>query len=139
MTLVYADSDDLAAWTGTDAPGNATVLLRSASILVRDATISALYETDDDGYPTDTDVLQAFNDATCAHAAALDAADVNPLAAGTQAGISSTAIGGASISYAGADAAASVRLDLSRSLCQEALRILHHAGMLSMPPSSYQG
>jgi len=138
MVLVYADSSALASWTGAAAPSDATALLRSASILVRDATISAIYSTDDDGYPTDADVSQAFEDATCAHAAALSAAGVNPLASGAVAGIASSAIGGASISYAGSDAVANVRLDLSRTLCQESLRILHQAGMLSMPPMSFQ-
>lgn len=140
MTIpIYADATALAAWTGTAAPSNATPLLRAASILVRDATMSAFYATDSGHLPTDPDTLAAFRDAACAHAAALAAAGIDPAAAGTQAGISSTAIGSAKIDYAGADAVAAARLDLSRNLCPQALSLLRAAGMLDNPPMQYQG
>lgn len=137
--LIYATSDDLAAWTGAAAPSNAAALLRSASLLVREASATALYDVDGDGYPTDTDVAQVMQDATCAHAAALDAAGVDPAAAGTDAGVASTSLGGASITYAGASDAAVSRLSLTYRLAPEAARILHNEQLLAAPPQSYAG
>jgi hypothetical protein len=140
MTIpIYADAADLAAWTGATAPSNATVLLRAASILVRDVTMSAMYAVDSSGLPTDPATLQAFADATCAHAAALAAAGIDPAAAGTQAGVSATAIGSASVSYLGYLGAEAARLELSRNLCPQALSLLRAQGMLSTPPMEYRG
>lgn len=131
--LVYAEPSDLVDWTGQTAPDNADVLLRSASLLVRQATRSALYATDASGLPTDADVVSAFTAATCAHAAALAGAGVDPLAAGTDGAVTATSIGSASLTF---DAkAASTRASLSTSLCPEAAAILDAAGLLGCAPS----
>jgi hypothetical protein len=135
VTLVYADSADLTAWTGTAAPSNATVLLRSASLLVRRATRSAVYAVDGTGLPADTSVSGAMRDATCAHAAALAAAGVDPLAAGTEAGaVSASSIGSASVTFADSAAAAAARARLSDRLVPEALAVLAAADLLSGAP-----
>lgn len=126
------------SWTGTVAPSNAAALLRAASILVRDATASVIYPADTSGMPTDTDILDALRDATCAHAAALEAAGVNPTAAGTTPGIGATAIGSASVTYAGAGEAATNRLRLAVELAPEAQMILRSAGLLGNPPLVYR-
>lgn len=132
--LVYAEPSDLVAWTGEAAPENAEVLLRSASILVRQATRSAVYATDTDGLPTDAAEAGAFLSATCAHAAALAGAGVDPLAAGTEAGVSSTSIGSASVATLGYIGAEAAKLRLSTQLCPEALAILDAAGLLGQAP-----
>ncbi len=140
MTIIYADSDALAAWAGASAPSNASVLLRSASLLVRQATLPAMYAADDDGLPTDADLLQAMSDATCAHAAALWAAGINPLSAdGDIETIKASGIGTGRVEFAGADASANNRFSLLTQLCQESLRILHGAGALNTPPLLYRG
>lgn len=137
--VIYADPADFVAYTGSAIPDNITALLRSASILVREATVSAVYDVDDDNLPTDTDILTAMRDATCAHAAALDAASIDPLAAGTEAGISSTSIGGAAISYLGHVGSEARRQALATSLAPEAALILRAAGLLATSAQTYRG
>lgn len=133
---VEADCWGSGSWTGTTAPSNAAALLRTANMLVRDTTATLVYSADSStGLPTDTDLLQAFQDATCAHAAALEAAGVNPLAAGTTPTIASTGIGSANVSYAGAQATAEARQRLTTQLCTEALMILRAAGALACAPA----
>lgn len=134
--LVYATTDALAAWTGADAPVNATALLRTASLAVREATELCFYVTDATGMPTDAAILQAFQDATCSQAAALDANDVDPLAGGTlEAGVhSSDGIGSARITYADAVAAAEAKQRLLGGLCVEAARIIRNAGLYATAP-----
>jgi len=62
----YAAPEDVAAWTGQDAPAAATRLILRATELI-DSVITAAYDTDDDtGLPTDADLLQDLNDAVCA-------------------------------------------------------------------------
>lgn len=134
----YADVPAYVAWTGSEAPANILSLLRSASILVRAATVTACYETDDDGYPTDAVLVEAMRDAACSHAAALAAAGVDPASAGAVSAIASTSIGGASITYADAGAF-TARQRLATTLCPEALRILHDAGLHGGPPGSFSG
>lgn len=133
--LVYATSGDLATWTGAAAPDNATTLLRTASLLVRKATRAAIYNVDSTGAPTDTDVIDAFRDATCAQAAAMDANDVDPLAgqAGASQEVASTSIGSASVSFANGSADTSAA-DLLSDLCSEAAMILGEAGLLNNEP-----
>lgn len=134
-TIVYADAADLTSWTGTAAPSNAGALLRSASILIRRATRSAVYAVDGDGLPTDTAVSAAMRDAACSHAAALSAAGVDPLAAGTEAGaVASSSIGSASVTFADSAGAAAARTALSVGLCREALSILSAAGLIGGAP-----
>lgn len=130
--LVYATSDDLAAWTGEAAPTNATQLLRTASLAIREVTKTAFYATDDTGLPTDPNVAQAFNDACCAHAAALAAFDYDPTTGGVyEAGLveSSVKIGSASVTAADGDAAIQAAQGLLGGLAPEALRVLR----LEMP------
>lgn len=130
MTLVYAASGDLATWTGTTAPANATQLLRSASLLVREATACDYYATDTTGLPTDTATLQAFNDATCAHAAFWAANGIDPTAGGAKPRVqSSKGIGTAHIAYADAQQAADAAADSLATLIPESRRILREAGL----------
>lgn len=140
MTLVYAASTDLATWTGTTAPANATVLLRSASILVRDETAAAFYAADTTGLPTDAATLQAFKDATCAQAAFWAANGIDPTAGAlpTAGVLRGKKIGSASLDY---DTAAAVspavlqaRIDSVTSLVPEAASILRAAGINTYGP-----
>lgn len=133
----YASTDDLTAWTGTTAPANATLLLRTASYAVREATETAYYAADPvTGLPTDTKTLGAFRDATCAQAAALAAADIDPTFGGTlEPGVqTSIGIGSARITYADAADAVAAKQDLIGGLCLEARRILRQAGIVTGVP-----
>ena len=140
MTLVYAAPGDLAAWTGSAAPANATQLLRSASLLVRDATASAFYAADATGLPTDPGTLQAFKDATTAQAAFWAANGIDPAAGALpSAGVlRGKKIGSASLDYdTSATVSAAVlqaRLDSVESLVPEAVRILRGAGVNTYGP-----
>ena len=140
MTLVYATSTDLAAWTGNPAPANATQLLRSASLLVRDATAAAFYAADTTGLPTDTATKQAFNDATCAQAALWTALGIDPATGGLAATgvLRGKRIGTAALDY-DTSALASVtamnaRRDAATTLCSEAVTILRAAGVNTYGP-----
>ncbi|NUO58993.1 MAG: hypothetical protein HOV78_20220 [Hamadaea sp.] len=131
--LVYATATDLADWTGSAAPSNAVQLLRTASGLVADATVTAWYATDASGMPTTSYVVDAMRDATCAHAAAMAAAKVDPLAAGanTARTASRKKVGTAEVEYADAAQAAAARAALVDTLCPDAVRILRAAGLTS--------
>lgn len=131
--LVYATVDDLDDWI-TPIPTNADALLRSASLRVREATKTARYTVDGTGLATDATVLQAFKDATCAHAAALATAKVDPAGGGVLTKASTAAaksVGSASVSYADAASAAAAKASLHTSLCPDAVTILQQAGLLS--------
>ena len=134
MATVYAQPDDLAAWMEADAPANATRLLRTASLAVREATETAFYAVDSvTGLPTDATLLQAFNDATCSHAAALYTFSIDPLAGGTlESGMveSAVGIGTARITYADATAALEAQGELVNGICLEASRILRQSGIV---------
>lgn len=136
MTLIYATSSDLATWTGTTAPANATQLLRSASLLVRDATAAAYYTVDTAGLPTDAVLLQAFKDATCAQAAAWAALGIDPSIGGvlTNSVKTSKGIGSASIGYGDSTAATVARANALAGLVPEARRILNAAGLVLTAP-----
>lgn len=130
MTLVYATSGDLANWTGTTVPSNATVLLRSASILVRRATACDYYPTDATGLPTDTAQAQAFNDATCSQAAFWSVNGIDPLRGSAQPRVPvSKGIGTARIQYADAQMAAEAAAASLQELVPEAATILREAGL----------
>jgi hypothetical protein len=133
--LIYATSDDLAAWTGSTAPDNAATLLRTASLIVRRATMTATYAVDETGAPTDADVLDAFRDATCAQAAAMAANDVDPLAAsaGAAGEIASSSIGSASISFATDASTSALTRSLLSAVTDEAAMILSRAGLTAQP------
>jgi hypothetical protein len=131
--LVYATSADLADWmTPTALPANAAQLLRTASMTVHEATMTSYYDVDGTGLPTDATTLQAFKDATCAQAAALSLAGIDPLSGGVlKSGVASQkAVGSARIDYADATAAAASRQALTTDLCTEAHRILQQAGIM---------
>lgn len=136
--LVYATSSDLQTWTGTTPPANADQLLRTASMLVRKATMTAYYAVDGDGMPTDPAKRQAFEDATCCHAAAMAAAGIDPLAGGvvtkTTAAVVAKRIGTAHIEYAGAATAAAARAQLAVELAPDAYRILQQAQVIPAAP-----
>ncbi|GII98384.1 hypothetical protein CLV28_0707 [Sediminihabitans luteus] len=139
MSLTYATPADLATWTGSTTPENATELLRSASGLVTAATRTAVYDVDPDGQPTAPDVVAAFRDATCAQAATWAALGIDPATLGltpTGSGgpVASMSRGSASITYAGAEAAAATRASITTQLTPEARTILASANL----PASVQ-
>lgn len=136
--IVHATEAQLATWTGTAAPANAAVLLRSASLLVDRALIGAIYTTDTAGKATDATVLGALADATCAQAATWATLGIDPTAgaAGATAGqVVSKSIGSATITYdrpsTARSAAGSARADAAVTLTDEAVQILANAGLLT--------
>lgn len=136
MTTVYADSDALAAWTGADAPANATQLLRSASLLVTDATARDVYDVDDQGVPTDAEKAQAMSDAACAQAALWAVNGIDPSAgvAGTGARVvQSSELGSGKVAY-DSTVQAQARATAVDELFSEAVSILRQAGLASTSP-----
>ena len=131
--LVYATPEELAAWTGTDAPTNAVQLLRSASLLVRRETKTAVYWTDTTGLPTDTALVTALRDATTAQAAAWAAAGIDPTGgAATVTGLpKSSSIGSGSIDFGTREGSDTDRAALADQLAPDAAQILADAGLLS--------
>lgn len=134
--LTYATTDDLQTWIGAAVPTDADQLLRTASMAVRDATMTNYYPVDGTGLPTDAKTLQAFKDATCAHAAALSDAKVSATAGGVLAANVATSkkVGSASIDYAGAGAATQAKQALLAGLCPEGVQILRQAGIACAAP-----
>ena len=137
--LTYATPDDLAEWTGTPAPGNAALLLRSASLLIRRATRLAFYDTTTEGLPTDTVLVTAMRDATCAQVAQWIALGVDPASGPAGAGgvVQASSIGGASVQYATYASQAEERASSLVTLTSEAAQILADAGLLSGVPIVY--
>lgn len=136
--IVHATEAQLATWTGTAAPANAAVLLRSASLLVDRALIGAIYSTDTDGVATDATVLEALSDATCTQAATWAALGIDPTAgpAGATAGqVVRKSIGSATVEYdkgtTSRSAAGTARADAAVTLTDDALQILANAGLLT--------
>lgn len=130
---VYADSTDLAAWTGVAAPANATRLLRSAALLVRTATAADVHAVDSAGLPTDATLLTAMQEATCAQVAAWVALGIDPAggAPSAPAVVTSRTQGGRSESYAvDATTTAETRTAVT-TLCPESVAILRQAGLAS--------
>ena len=67
----YATTSDYTTFTGEQtAPANLDRLLRAASRAVDQLMVGYLYSTDAAGMPTNPATLEAFNEATCAIAAA---------------------------------------------------------------------
>lgn len=134
--LIYATPEDLETWTGTAAPDNAPLLLRSASILIRSATRVAFYDIDTLGFPTSTPVLAAMRDAACAQAAAWNTLGLDPTAgpAGVGGVVASSGIGGANVTYAVPPAQAADRAASLTTLVPEAAQILIDAGLLAGGP-----
>lgn len=136
--IVHATPEQLADWTGTAAPANATALLRSASLLVDRETVTAVYATDTTGRATDDGVLAVLRDATCAQAATWAALGIDPTAGpagATAAQVISKKIGTASIEYdrnsSGATLSGAARAEAVTTLTAEAAQILAAAGLLS--------
>lgn len=135
MVLVYADSTELAAWTGVAAPANATQLLRSASMLLRSATLTSVYGTDETGLPAEAKVAEAFRDATCAQVASWVGAGVDPSGAGisTTAPVRGKRLGSGSVEYDTAASSSVTAFQAKRvaavTLCPEAFMILQQAGI----------
>ena len=147
--LIYATPSDLAAWTGTAVPANATQLLRSASLLVQEATSNAYYDTPPDtsggqssgsynyyrpdALPSDPAVLAVLNAATCIQAAAWAALGIDPTLAGVvqPTVVSQKHIGTASIVYADAAAASAAKALAATQLVPEAMRVLLQAHLVS--------
>jgi len=133
---IYATEDNLTAWmTPTVPPANAAQYLRTASLAVTEATKVWFYTVDNDGIPTDATLKQAFNDATCAQAAAMITFGIDPLAGGVlEAGgvEQSVGIGSGRITYADAALAVQAQAILLGELCREADRILRNAWLQNM-------
>lgn len=70
MTRVYATSDDLAAYTGSSAPDDASALLAKATRMLDSAVFRLCwYAVDETGLPSNAVLLAAFRDAVCAQVA----------------------------------------------------------------------
>lgn len=135
-----ANPADLAAWTGTAAPANATAILRSCTTLVLKASGGSIYDVDPaTGLATDPVVKNALRDATCIQAAAWVALNIDP-ATGGVAQTSKTArskkIGSASIDYSEAEvkAVTAARAAAYRSLVPEAESFLQQRNLLGTEP-----
>lgn len=132
--IVYATSEELAAWTQLPLPTNAAKLLRSASLLVRDATKSCVYATDVADKPSDTKIRDAFRDAVCAQAAFWAGAGIDPTQPMVTAPVlQSKAIGSARLTYdtggTGSLSAYRARVRAASELCDESIRLLQDSGL----------
>ncbi|GAB3598654.1 hypothetical protein GCM10027586_00820 [Kineococcus gypseus] len=131
---LHASTNDLLGWLDDgELPRNAERLLRSASLLVTDATRAAVYPTRPDGTPLVQATSDALRDATCAQVAAWLALGIDPAkgAAGVAPQASSKSIGGASVQYAVYASTAEAAARSATTLCDEAARLLAHAGLLT--------
>jgi hypothetical protein len=131
---MLAQPTDLATWTGTAAPGNATQLLREATSMVLSATLGGYYAVDPvTGVATDPVVAKVLNDATCIQAAAWAALGIDPNLGGIiTAGVASQkSIGTAHLSYADAAAAAAAKEAALNGLVPAAMRKLAQNNLLS--------
>jgi hypothetical protein len=133
----YAVPADLAEYTQSAAPANATILLRSATTLVLDATNQAYYSVDlTTGLPTDAQILAALKQATVIQAAAWAAIGYDPLTGGVQTStvLQSSKAGGSSDTFADAQFAAQARADAIKGLVPEAERVLRYNNLLIPNP-----
>lgn len=69
MAVVYATSDDYAAFTGQPAPEGTDAALARASERIDELLIGAVYDVDEQEMPTDPVKREAITRATCAQAA----------------------------------------------------------------------
>lgn len=139
VPAALATPTDLATWTGSAAPSNATALLRSCTSLVLDATETAYYDVDPiTGLATNATIKQAMNDATCIQAAAWAALGIDPLTGGvlTSKVKQATKILTASITYADSADAAAARKQAYENLVPDALRKLQQVNLLGEQPYS---
>ncbi|MFT8358552.1 hypothetical protein [Bifidobacterium aquikefiri] len=138
----YAIAADYKTYNGLkddDAvPNNLTALLRAASLAVRRYTSVCVYSVDDTGMPVDSTLRQAFMDATCAHATAMNKLGIDPDAGGAV-DVNVTAsksISGASISYSAVEQenAAHVRQQIAIGIAPAARQILDSIGLNASGP-----
>lgn len=127
---VYATVDDLAQYMDADLPANGKAYLRVASNRVREYTETSWYATDPaTGLPTDQGYIDAFNEATCAHAAAMITLGIDPFAGGAEsAGVEeSVGLGTAKVTYADAADVVALRRHVLYYLAPEAVRVIANA------------
>lgn len=135
MALAYADTDDLAQYTGEVAPAGAARLLREAAALVRFATRNDLYDVQPSGLPSDDDLREAMRDATCAQVEYWIAAGIDPVGGDitAPAPIRATEVDGAKVEYDTAGQASvsamAAKTAAVRSLSQGAYLILRNVGL----------
>lgn len=143
MPLVYATVDDWRTYNGLDEgapiPANLAMLLQAGSLAVRTYTSVTVYHVDDAGKPTNPFILQAFKDATCAHATAMDALGIDPAKGGVveQNTYSSKSISGASFTFNTAEQTDIVELKqriAAGVLAPTARAILDAAGLNAVGP-----
>lgn len=137
-----ATTDDLAAWMATDAPTNATAILRACTVMVIDACEGAFYDTDPaTGIATDSIIALAMKNAVLDQAAAWVTLKIDPYAGGvTQTSIvTGRKIGTASIQYDAADtaAAAAARAAAATGLVPQAMKRLQQVNLLGTNPWYY--
>lgn len=132
---VFADEHKLAEFV-LELPDDADAWLIRASALVSRATRSAMYETTPAGMPTDPDVIDAMAEATCLQVAEWQGAGVDPVAgvSGQSAGVSSTSLDGASITFTSTPEEL-ITLSLTE-LCDLSLTVLEDAGLVGHHPWS---
>lgn len=140
VPTMLAQPSDLAAYTGTDAPVNATVLLRSATTLVLRATRQAYYPVDPTtGLSTDAQVAAALTEATVIQSAAWAAIGYDPLTGGVPqtSVVQSSRAGGASDTFADAALAAAARVAAVTGLVPDAERVLELNNLLIPNPWTF--
>jgi len=137
LPTLLATSADYAAHTGSDAPANVDVLLKTATLLVLDATNQAYYAVDPNtGEAIDTQISNALRDATIIQAAAWSAMGYDPLTGGVVQAtvVQSSKAGGTSDTFADAAAAANARVAAVRDLVPDAVRVLRLNNLLIPNP-----
>lgn len=137
-----ATTDDLAAWMSTDAPANATAILRACTVMVIDACEGSFYSTDPaTGIATDTTIQTAMKNAVLDQAAAWVTLKIDPFTGGvaTLGTATSKKIGSAQITYDGTDAAAAAaaRAAAFTSLVPQAVKRLQQVNLLGTNPWYY--
>lgn len=124
--LVFAKPEDVAKWTGFEAPEDAVRLIRKASGMVQHAIRRARFDVTPSGAPSDPDVADALRDAVCAQVEYWDG--MEPTKADTKPRLSSTGLDGASMGFDTATAA-QVTAVAADTLCEEAWLILDNEGL----------
>jgi hypothetical protein len=131
---------DVAAYTGTTAPTNATALIRSATRLVLRETRQAYYVVDPlTGLATDTQILGALHDATVIQVVVWAQLGYDPLTGGVQTPSveSSTKMLSSSITFADAALSAQARADALKHLVPEAEELLELQNLLIPNPWTF--
>lgn len=119
MARVYATADDLAGWLGDYPPVNAVVLLTRASVDIDNVLVGAWYAVDDNGLPTDVNVADALKRAVCAQVESWLLAQQQVMTGPQEDGWPRLA-----------RAVRPMEDPTKPVVCDEAIRILHTAGLL---------